>query len=328
MRKPKTWTRGAASLALAFFLFLASREAAAQFQLRCDGFSAVGGTSSSAGNNLLVAGGQPHPLGTSSSPNFILNPGFIPCLLFARPAECRVTARVDLPPQVMEGRQFTAKIHIDMRDCPAPDDLLGSFSSSLSWNNSLLRFTNHSGILAGFTGVVNTTNANAGMIEFNGSNPSGASSEIKILEVTFEVVGAAGANGTLDLNFSAMAAAGSFTNLLPKLTILDGPFSIIRSACQVCGDVSDDGAANSTDALIALSYDAGITLPPAILDKINAGCGDVNTDGATNSTDALIILSHDAGISVPFPVGNPGGCSGGTVIGVKSANHRRVKTEN
>ncbi len=326
MNKSINWARGIAPLVL--LLLLVSSEGLAQFQLRCEGFSAIGSFSSAANLNLIAAGGQAHPLESASSTNHILHPGFIPCLLFMQPAECRVTSRVDLPPQVLEGRQFTAKIHIDMRACPAPDNLLGSFSSSLSWNNSLLRFTNHSGILAGFTGVVNTANANAGMIEFNGSNPNGAGGEIEILEVMFEVVGAAGANDILDLNFSAMAAAGSFTNLLPKLTILDGPFSIIRSACQVCGDVSDDGAANSTDALIVLSYDAGITLPPAILDKINAGCGDVNTDGATNSTDALIILSYDAGISVPFPVGNPGGCSGGTVVGIKSNNHHRAKTEN
>jgi hypothetical protein len=38
-------------------------------------------------------------------------------------------------------------------------------------------------------------------------------------------------------------------------------------------------------------------------------CGDVNTDGATNSSDALIILTYDAGLSVPFPVGTPGGCA-------------------
>ena len=36
-------------------------------------------------------------------------------------------------------------------------------------------------------------------------------------------------------------------------------------------------------------------------------CGDVNDDGLVNSTDALIILSYDAGMSVSFPVGT-GAC--------------------
>jgi hypothetical protein len=47
-------------------------------------------------------------------------------------------------------------------------------------------------------------------------------------------------------------------------------------------------------------------------------CGDVNGDGLVDSTDALIILSYDVGMSVPYPVGTgacpstvtqPPGCS-------------------
>ncbi len=64
------------------------------------------------------------------------------------------------------------------------------------------------------------------------------------------------------------------------------------------GDVNDDGEANSTDALIVLSADAGIDT----VAFCPMNCGDVNSDGVVNSTDALIILSFDAGMSVPFPV--------------------------
>ncbi len=83
----------------------------------------------------------------------------------------------------------------------------------------------------------------------------------------------------------------------------------------VLGRVNDDGAVNSTDALIVLSADAGIDT--AQFCPMN--CGDVNADGSVNSTDALIILSYDAGMSVPFPVGTgacpvtvtqPPGCGG------------------
>jgi len=71
------------------------------------------------------------------------------------------------------------------------------------------------------------------------------------------------------------------------------------------GDINGDDNCNSTDVLIILSFDAGLTIPPDFLARINAGYGDVNSDGPTNSTDALIILSFDAGISVPFPVCEP-----------------------
>lgn len=81
----------------------------------------------------------------------------------------------------------------------------------------------------------------------------------------------------------------------------------IGAACTpgFLGDINGDGIANSTDALIALSFDAGLPIPQPILDRINLGFGDVNTDGVTNSTDALLLLSFDAQIFVPFPVGDP-----------------------
>jgi hypothetical protein len=74
------------------------------------------------------------------------------------------------------------------------------------------------------------------------------------------------------------------------------------SVLGTLGDVNGDGAVNSTDALIALSCDAG--LDTSQFCPMN--CGDVNGDGVVNSTDALIILSYDASMSVPFPVGGPG----------------------
>jgi hypothetical protein len=80
------------------------------------------------------------------------------------------------------------------------------------------------------------------------------------------------------------------------------------------GDVDNNGAAGSTDALIVLSADAG--LDTSQFCPMN--CGDVNADGLVDSTDALIILTYDAQLTVPFPVGvgacpssvtQPPGCS-------------------
>jgi len=68
------------------------------------------------------------------------------------------------------------------------------------------------------------------------------------------------------------------------------------------GDVDGNGAANSTDALIILSCDAGLDTT----DYCPMNCGDANGDGAVNSTDALVILTYDTGASVPFPVGVAG----------------------
>ncbi|NIR93671.1 MAG: hypothetical protein GWO08_08350 [Gammaproteobacteria bacterium] len=126
---------------------------------------------------------------------------------------------------------------------------------------------------------------------------------VDILNINFDVIGSVGATATLDLEFSAMAAAFTFNDLLPILTVNDSTVNITQSG--LLGDVNGDGAVNSTDALVILSYDAGLPLPQPFIDRINAGFGDVNSDGNTNSTDALIVLSYDVGIAVPFPVGQP-----------------------
>jgi hypothetical protein len=81
MNKSKIWAKGIVPIVLPFLMLLASGKALAQFQLRSGGFSATGGASSSASNGLLAAAGQAHPIGTSSSPNHILNPGFIPTII-------------------------------------------------------------------------------------------------------------------------------------------------------------------------------------------------------------------------------------------------------
>jgi len=81
--------------------------------------------------------------------------------------------------------------------------------------------------------------------------------------------------------------------------------SVVTCTPGFLGDINGDDMVNSTDALIALSYDAGLTLPQAFLDRIAIGFGDANEDGLTNSTDGLIILSYDSGIATPFPVGDP-----------------------
>jgi phosphodiesterase/alkaline phosphatase D-like protein len=74
------------------------------------------------------------------------------------------------------------------------------------------------------------------------------------------------------------------------------------SSERVAGDANRDGLVNSTDALIILSHDVGLTTPYPIDE-----CSDINGDTLVNSTDALLILSHDAQISIPFDIG--GVCS-------------------
>ena len=146
----------------------------------------------------------------------------------------------------------------------------------------------------------------AGTIDFNGAQVAGQDSVVSIMYVEFTVIDgiSEGTTGNVDLSFSAMAAANTFEDLLPKLGINN--FSYEVSAKPLLGDVNGDGLVNSTDALIVLSFDAGLTISDAAtLERLNASVGDVNADGATNSTDALLILSYDVGLFVPAPVNEP-----------------------
>lgn len=93
----------------------------------------------------------------------------------------------------------------------------------------------------------------------------------------------------------------TFSNITADHTI-SAQF-ILSCTPGLLGDITGDGATNSTDGLVLLSYDAGFPLPQPFLDRIAIGFGDVNEDNLTNSTDALITLSWEAGFPVPFPVG-------------------------
>lgn len=196
------------------------------------------------------------------------------------------------------GESVVVTINVDMSEVETPYDVLGSFTASLAWNAAVLAFDSYSGPLAGFTGAVNTANVGSGQIVFNGANFDGATGNIVTFQVTLHAIGAG--TSDLDLEYSAMAALADFTNLLPLLTITDGQVTVSPGTL---GDVNGDGDVDSSDALLALSADAGMNTSQFC----PMNCGDVNGDGLVNSSDALLMLSYDVGLIVPFPVGT-GAC--------------------
>ncbi|MBC7251633.1 MAG: hypothetical protein H5T62_15310, partial [Anaerolineae bacterium] len=142
------------------------------------------------------------------------------------------------------GEQITVEINIDVSAVEEPDDRLGSFTASLDWDPAMLAYHSNSGILAGFTGVVNTANVASGRIVFNGANPSGATNNVTVLIITFDVVGAG--TSDLDLEFSAMAAAYTFRSLLPILTVNDGQV-VVSPGPDSDGDGVPDDVDNCPD---------------------------------------------------------------------------------
>jgi uncharacterized repeat protein (TIGR02543 family) len=120
----------------------------------------------------------------------------------------------DATPDV--GDTITVSINIDISGAS-----LGSYTGTLDWDPAILAYQSYSGAPPiGFTGAVNTTSTGTGHIVFNGASSSGATGNTVVLTVTFSVVGSG--TSPLNLEYSSMAAAVSFTNLKPYLTITDG----------------------------------------------------------------------------------------------------------
>lgn len=148
------------------------------------------------------------------------------------------------------GDQITVTVSIDMSAVNSPDNKLGSYTVAMQWNTSVLSYVSYSGAPpTGFTGVVNAANAATGKINFNGANAAGASGVTVVIAITFNVIGAG--NALLDLDFTAMAAATTFNNLLGILTINKGAIVVEGDETGVVelDSVVSSGTANNTSSL-------------------------------------------------------------------------------
>jgi hypothetical protein len=113
-------------------------------------------------------------------------------------------------------QQLVVPVTVDISSLP---EKLGSYTASLRWDSRVLKYAAHQpGSTTGFTSpVVNAGKAGEGVLTFAAANPYGAEGTINILNVIFEVIGSEGARSDLKLEFSAMAAANTYADLLPYL---------------------------------------------------------------------------------------------------------------
>jgi hypothetical protein len=126
------------------------------------------------------------------------------------------------------GEQVQVDVSINLSGVAAPDNALGSYTASLDWDPTILEYFSYSGAPpTGFAGVVNTADVATGHIVFNGANANGASGDIPVISITFDVVGAG--TSSLDLEFETMAAASTYKDLLSLLTVNDGKVKVSAS---------------------------------------------------------------------------------------------------
>ena|GEM_PF-3852783 len=133
------------------------------------------------------------------------------------------------------GEQIIVTININVSNVNPPDNHLGSFTGSLSWNPNVVEYIGDSGMQGGFAGF---TNLSAGNINFNGANATGVTGSVNVLQITFE--GHAGGTSPLELEYSAMAATETFANLLPILTISDDSITVLSHTGTDIGDLKNE----------------------------------------------------------------------------------------
>ena len=131
----------------------------------------------------------------------------------------KVIARVTISNTIPSvGDTTTVDIHIDMT---GTTELLGAYSASLKWNPAVLAFISTS---AGSTKEFNSpgtnaNNVNSGNLRFNQFNRDGARGIVNIISITFKATGNKGDTSLVDLEFSALDAASTFTS--PKTSVID-----------------------------------------------------------------------------------------------------------
>jgi uncharacterized repeat protein (TIGR02543 family) len=205
------------------------------------------------------------------------------------------------------GQQVVVSININMAGVAAPNNYLGSFTGSLAWNTAVLAYNTNSGILAGFTGAVNTANVGSGQITFNGANASGATGNTVVFQITFDVVGPG--TSALNLEYSAMAAANTFCDLLPGATVNDG--SVVATGTVTCYALTlthtgtgSNPVANPTNSTgcpsgqYLLGAVIGLTASPGTGWTVGSWSG-TNNDSSTSTTNQVTMpaAAHTSGVN-------------------------------
>lgn len=108
-------------------------------------------------------------------------------------------------------------------DLTGLQEKLGSYTATVRWDNRILKYSNFlPGTTPGFAApIVNGTKTEQGVLFFTAANPFGAEGSANILNVVFTVIGSESEKTNVKLQFSAMAAAVTFTNLMPFVITLE-----------------------------------------------------------------------------------------------------------
>ncbi len=210
-----------------------------------------------------------------------------------------VVAAAVLPDKELpiKGETVTVAIRMDMSNS---DDMLGSFTGSLSWDTAVLSYNSNSGLLGGFTGTVDVANAATGNVGFNGTHASGASAAFDVLTLDFTVIGNVGNSTLLDLAFSALASTLP-EDLLSILHVTDSTITVGGYALNVNASPANGGNIQlSPDQML---FDPGSSVTLTAVPNLGFGFANWSGDIADENPSGLSItvtMDQDRNITAIF----------------------------
>jgi len=190
----------------------------------------------------------------------------------------------------------TVEVPVTVDLSAAPGRALGAYQVTARFDPTVFQFYGIASTGAGFAAPsVNSDSVySTGRLLMAAVQPSGATGNVLLFNISLYVQTDTVLSPITLTVTSMTATAGSvtpFEDLLPLVRVVNGSFC---GATGLWGDVDGDGAANSRDALMALSAVVGLQPPVGA----KPGLADVDADGAVTSRDALIILSYAVGLPV------------------------------
>lgn len=175
----------------------------------------------------------PYPVGELFCPPApTLAPLLSAAKLPARKGEEIIASSHPVNEKTVVGNIIDIPLLIDMSQT---SEKLGSFTATLEWDPAVLQLVSYTGGSAeGFeTPVVNDQEVANGKLTVANANPYGAAGVANILNLQFKAIGEPGSITSVAANFSALAAATTFTVLLPYLNVSGETIKLIAEAEQL-----------------------------------------------------------------------------------------------
>ena len=163
----------------------------------------------------------------------------------------------------------------------------------MTWNPSVLTY---SGLDAGpfATPVERTDSLGAGVLYVAAVSVQGRDSIFDLFQLRLRYYN--GTTSPIGLEVKELSGtAPAFTDLLATTTVVTPTQTFCRSVGR-WGDLDNDGAANSRDALAILSNVVQLAVDTSLFKFWRA---DVDGDNKVDSRDALILLSYTVGVDIP-----------------------------